>query len=184
MADVDVPTGERAARTLGLMNIPDTVNDARIQALVEPFGKLVKISLRPDHQGAIVEFSDVHDAGKASLELEGKEVATNRKLHVGTVPEMLKQRAEKKDSRQPPPSAASATANNTDSAAGLLQGGGPIRRPAQPGARGGRRGGLGVKRGPLAHNHHLNNDKGEADGDGEGKKSNADFRSLVDQHRK
>src|SRR6185437_3180380 len=75
-------SGERGNRTLGLMNIPDTVNDARIRALVEPFGQLIKIVLRPDHQGAIVEFADVNDAGKASLALEGKEIVPGRPLHV------------------------------------------------------------------------------------------------------
>ena len=192
-ADVEtIPTGEREARTLGLMNIPDTVNDARIRALVGQFGNLVKISLRPDHQGAIVEFSNVHDAGRASLELEGKEVGANRKLHVGTVPEMLKQRAEQKKDTTSSPSTT------------LLAGGGPVKRPGQPGSRGGagRRGGLGVKRGgfPLAahttnHHHHDDNNNNDndnhgapaADGEGqqqaEGKKSNSDFRSLVEKSR-
>ncbi|OJJ48740.1 hypothetical protein ASPZODRAFT_1663690 [Penicilliopsis zonata CBS 506.65] len=100
-AEPVAPTGERAARTLGLMNIPDTVNDARIRTLVEPFGKLVKVILRPDHQGAIVEFADVHNAGKASLGLEGHEIAPGRPIHVGTVPEMLKQSADRKVDRVP-----------------------------------------------------------------------------------
>lgn len=155
----DMPTGGRAARTLGLMNIPDTVNDTRIRTLVEPFGKLVKIVLRPDHQGAIVEFSDVRDAGKASLGLEGAEISSNRKIHVGTVSDMLKQREEKKDGRQQPIKEASAqggssTSTSTAAVPNTLFQTGPIRRPQQPG-RIGRRGGLGVKRGgfPTAHAH-------------------------------
>ncbi|KAF7183629.1 hypothetical protein CNMCM7691_003908 [Aspergillus felis] len=129
---------ERSARTLGLMNIPDTVNDARIRALVERYGPLVKIVLRPDHQGAIVEFADVNHAGKASLELEGQEIAPGRRLHVGTVSEMLKQSAEKK--------AGPGQATKSKEKATFLQPTGPIKRPVQPGQRGGRRGGLGVKR--------------------------------------
>src|SRR5262245_41310103 len=76
----DRPIGELGLRTLGLMNIPDTVNDARIHSLVSPYGPIVKIVLRPDHQGAIVEFLDVNDAGKASLELEGREIIPGRPI--------------------------------------------------------------------------------------------------------
>lgn len=138
--DADTTTGERANRTLGLMNVPDTVNDARIRAVVQPYGSLIKVILRPDHQGAIVEYSDVHAAGKASLGLEGQEIAPGRPLRVGTVSEMLKQSAERKDNRttQANPSQEKST--------GLLAPPGPVRRPQQPG-RGGRRGGLGMKRG-------------------------------------
>lgn len=163
--DVEAPTGERAARTLGLMNIPDTVNDARIRALVEPYGKLIKIILRPDHQGAIVEFADVNDAGKASLELEGQEIAPDRKIHVGTVPEMLRQPAEKKGDRI------------AKQKVTLLQPSGPIKRPVQPGARGGRRGGLGMKRSvaPTASRSE------SVDGGETKKKSNDDFRSMIQQ---
>lgn len=182
-AEVELPTGDRAARSLGLMNVPDTVNDARIRAIVEPFGKLIKIVLRPDHQGAIVEFADVHAAGKASLGLEGKEIGQGRRLHVGTVPEMLKLPAERKTSR-------TQSTKPKKEEAGLLPQGGPIRRPVQPGARGGRRGGLGVKRGsfPLAHSHSRSPSVGgnAETGHHEGShrtKSNADFRTLIQQSR-
>lgn len=163
--DVEAPTGERAARTLGLMNIPDTVNDARIRTLVEPYGKLIKIILRPDHQGAIVEFADVNDAGKASLELEGQEIAPDRKIHVGTVPEMLRQPAEKKGDR---------TAKQKEQMA-LLQPSGPIKRPVQPGARGGRRGGLGIKRSVAPTGSRSES----VEGGETKKKSNDDFRSMI-----
>lgn len=134
-ADVEAPTGDRAARTLGLMNVPDTVKDARIRTLVEPYGRLVKIVLRPDHQGAIVEFTEVHNAGKAALALEGQEIAAGRRLHVGTVPEMLKQPAERKST-------------SSSSSSSFVQASMPVKRPIQPGSArgGGRRGGLGVKR--------------------------------------
>ncbi|EAW11617.1 U6 snRNP complex subunit PRP24 [Aspergillus clavatus NRRL 1] len=139
-AEPDGAAKERSARTLGLMNIPDTVNDARVRALVEPYGELIKVVLRPDHQGAIVEFADVNHAGKASLELEGHEIAPGRRLHVGTVSEMLRQSAEKKPGVGPVPK------KKEKPGAGLLQPSGPVKRPVQPGARGGRRGGLGMKR--------------------------------------
>ncbi|PLN75196.1 putative pre-mRNA splicing factor [Aspergillus taichungensis] len=164
---------ERTARTLGLMNVPDTVNDARIRALVEPYGQLIKIILRPDHQGAIVEFADTQHAGKASLELEGREIAPGRRLHVGTVPEMLKQSAEKKRPGQAKPTEK------------FLPSSGPIKRPAQPGARSGKRGGLGVKRNPATATPSAGPSATTATpGDGEtSKKSNDDFRAMIQGNR-
>ena len=165
---------ERTARTLGLMNVPDTVNDARIRALVEPYGQLIKIILRPDHQGAIVEFADTQHAGKASLELEGREIAPGRRLHVGTVPEMLKQSAERK---RPGP------AKPTEK---FLSSSGPIKRPPQPGARSGKRGGLGVKRNPTttATSSSTPSATTTTSGDGEtSKKSNDDFRAMIQGNR-
>lgn len=179
--------GGRSERTLALMNVPDTVNDARVRALVEPFGRLVKIVLRPDHQGAIVEYVDVHDAGKASLALEGKEIAPGRPLHIGSVDEMKKLQAERKTDRitsikqaKPKPS---------------LQPAGPIKRPQQPGARGGRRGGLGLKRAPVAPQTSTasgaasEKDKMDTTADSKAgeslpsKKSNDDFRAMLGQKR-
>lgn len=133
--------GDRSQRTLGLMNIPDTVNDSRIRALVEPHGSVVKIVLRPDHQGAIVEFADVNDAGKASLALEGHEIAPGRPIRVGPVKVMLKQGAERKVDR--------IQVGKERQKNAMVQPTGPIRRPAQQ-AAGGRRGGLGTKRAPTA----------------------------------
>ncbi|EYE97472.1 U6 snRNP complex subunit PRP24 [Aspergillus ruber CBS 135680] len=189
-ADPEVPTGERAARTVGLMNVPDTVNDARIRALVEPYGKLVKVILRPDHRGAIVEYADVHVAGKASLELEGQEIAPGRHLRVGTVPEMLKQSAERKNTRAMH-SDLSKEKNNT----GSLAPPSVVRRPQQPGRGSGRRGGLGVKRGGASTQARNGSTEGKGNGNGtttttenapptEGgttttKKSNDDFRAMI-----
>ncbi|KAL1968177.1 hypothetical protein VTN77DRAFT_2012 [Rasamsonia byssochlamydoides] len=168
--------GDRAARTLGLMNIPDTVNDARIRSLVEPFGTLIKIILRPDRQGAIVEFADVNDAGRASLELEGHEIAPGRKIHVGSVNEMLKQSAERKVDR------IQIGKQKDQKTTVMLQPAGPIRRPAQPGS--GRRGGLGVKRGGgLATISTHRDERSETAGtpvEGEKtKKSNEYFRAMI-----
>jgi RNA recognition motif-containing protein len=173
--DLEEPTGERRDRTLGLMNVPDTVNDARIRALVEPYGKLVKIVLRPDHQGAIVEFADVNHAGKAALELEGQEISAGRKLHVGTVSEMLKQSAEKRN-QEPGP----APKVKSKPGSAFLAPTAPIKRPPQPGGRSGKRGGLGIKRGiPPTHTTTATtptNASGEGD---KNRKSNDDFRAMI-----
>lgn len=179
--------GDRDSRTLALMNVPDTVNDARIQGLVEPFGRLVKIILRPDHQGAIVEFADVHDAGKASLALEGKDIVPGRPLHIGSVAELKMLQAEHKIDR--------ITSIKQEKPKSSLLQSGPIKRPQQPGGRGGRRAGLGVKRAPGASpSDQATSDKDKMDTtadannvqdgeSGKSKKSNDDFRAMLQQNR-
>lgn len=170
--DLEVPIGEIAERTIALMNIPDTVNEARIRALVEPFGRLVKISLRPDHQGAIVEYVDVHDAGKAMLALEGKETIPGRPLHLGTVQEMKEQRAEWKNDR------ITSVKRDQPQKKISLQPTAPIKRPQQPG----RKGGLGLKRHTLDHGQkgQKSADQMETTADGEKpKRSNDDFRAML-----
>merc|ERR1712098_95136 len=57
---------ETSNRTITLMNIPDTVNVARVNAIVEPYGELVKVVLRPDHQGAIVEYANAAGAAEVN----------------------------------------------------------------------------------------------------------------------
>ncbi|KAJ9311073.1 hypothetical protein DTO271D3_8662 [Paecilomyces variotii] len=179
--DAEHTARDRAARTLGLMNVPDTVNDARIRSMTEPYGKLIKVVLRPDHQGAIVEYADVHAAGRASLELEGKEIAPGRKLHVGSVPEMLKQKAERKTDRIQ-------VGKQKDNVTVMSQPAAPIKRPVQPGARGGRRGGLGVKRGGFPSAQRGERPEGadqaataaaESKSGEKTTKSNDDFRAMI-----
>lgn len=177
--DAKPSSAEIQARTVALLNVPDTVNDARIRALAEPYGPLVKVVLRPDHQGAILEFQDVADAGKAALGIEGFEIAPGRKLGVGTVAEMRRQQAEKKNDklgrnveqkRKPP---------------AVLQSSVAIRRPGI----GGGRGGLGVKRGglgssPGVRRQETNKEGTGTDPDGTSKaekgegRSNADFKDM------
>lgn len=172
---------EIQSRTLALLNIPDTVNDARIRALTEPYGELVKVSLRPNHQGAIIEYKHEASVGKASLALEGHEIAPERKIRVGTVNELNQQKAEYRSDRIPVGTAAKTT--NAQ-----LQGPAPIRRPGQPGARREGKGGLGLKRGGvgLSGSRATNDSEGkeaEMNGMGEGEekgkaKSNADFKAM------
>jgi RNA recognition motif-containing protein len=183
--DLEVPVGEHAQRTIALMNIPDTVNEDRVRALVEPFGHLVKISLRPDHQGAVVEFVDIHDAGKASMALEGKEIAPGRPIHVGRVYDMKQQHAEQKTSK------VTSLKHEAPTKKTNLQPTGPIKRPQQPGARGGRKGGLGQKRYTAAPSEKqppapAGSDKMDTTTDGDGgkpKKSNDDFRAMLQGSR-
>ena len=147
---------EIASRTIALMNIPDTVNDARIRALVEPYGELVKITLRHDHQGAIVEFKNVACAGKAELELEGMEIVPGRKVKVGAVAEMMHEKAEYRSDRigkVPKKKGEHGGRGGEKEGAGATAASAPVfqpaavRRPGQGGARRGGRGGLGFKKG-------------------------------------
>ena len=133
----------------------------------------MKIVLRPDHHGAIVEFKDVAGAGKAALGIDGVEIVEGRKVTVGSVGELLKQKEEMK---------------------GPIEGGGKglqasavVKRPTQKKKRGGT-GELGIKRGSAMHatTRAVDGDeqaKAESNGvDGaEGKpkaKSNADFKAM------
>ena len=175
----DSKVNEIQSRTLALMNVPDTVNDARIRALAEPYGELVQLLLRPDHQGAILEYRDVASAGKAALGLEGQEIAPGRNIKTGNVAEMKRLKAEHKVDRI-------VVGSGKPSAA--LQPGAPIRRPNQPGARRGGKGGLGIKRGGVGlsgdrakpHGEDIDG-SGEMNGDAEENskpKSNSEFRAM------
>lgn len=174
-------SSEIQSRTLALMKIPDTVNDARIRALAEPYGDLVMVKLRPSHQGAILEYKDQTSVGKAALGLEGHEIAPGRLINTGTVNEMNQQKSEYRSDR--------IAIGVPKSINASLQGPAPVRRPNQPGARRGGRGGLGVKRGGVG----LSGGRAKGDADGrdaemngagdleggqEKAKSNADFKAL------
>ncbi|KAI2609224.1 hypothetical protein GGR54DRAFT_643714 [Hypoxylon sp. NC1633] len=86
-------------RTIAIMNVPDTVNDARVRAIVERHGEIVKLVLRPDHQGAIIEFADAASVGRAALALDGSEITPGRQLRTGSVQELLKLKSEIKEDR-------------------------------------------------------------------------------------
>ncbi|EHK43587.1 uncharacterized protein TrAtP1_001144 [Trichoderma atroviride] len=87
-----------AARTIALMGLSDTVNDARVRALVEPFGSIIKLVLQPGHGGAQIEFADSSAAGKASLQLSNMDFE-GRKLRVGSLDDLRHAKAEKVQDR-------------------------------------------------------------------------------------
>ncbi|KAH6952269.1 hypothetical protein BKA56DRAFT_605587 [Ilyonectria sp. MPI-CAGE-AT-0026] len=84
-----------SARTIALMGLPDTVNDARVRALVEPIGDIVQLVLQPVHGSAKVEFADAATAGKAALQLNGIEYE-DFKLRTGSVDELRHAKAERR----------------------------------------------------------------------------------------
>ncbi|KAG5999767.1 hypothetical protein E4U43_001871 [Claviceps pusilla] len=88
-----------AARTIAVMGLPETVNDARVRALVEPLGSIVKLIHQPGHGGAIIEFADVTTAGRAALHLNSVEYEGHT-LRTGTPDELRQHRVNNKD---PPP---------------------------------------------------------------------------------
>jgi RNA recognition motif-containing protein len=79
-------------RSLAILNLPDTVPDVRIKPLVESYG-FKKITLEPQHGGAVIEFTTVEGAGKAEIALQGREFE-GRKLKIGTVKDLRKQKGE------------------------------------------------------------------------------------------
>lgn len=120
-------TGEDTAhtkreRTIALLDLPETVNDARIHSLFETVGPVKKLTVRRDKAGAMIEFANERDAGRAGFvdvsSLGGR---------VGTVAELF----------------AKGEKSSGGSEAGKMV------RPAlvsRPGQRGGRRGGLGARK--------------------------------------
>lgn len=162
-------------RTITLMNIPDTVNEARVRALIEPFGAFVKLTLRPDHQGAIIEYPDAASAGRAALGLENHEIAPGRKLRTGGLKDLFAEKDEFRTDRIQ-------TGQGRKPNAGFMQPSAPVRRPGAGG-----RGGLGVKRGlgfaaPKAaaaatESNGIEDVNGKAE-ENVKPKSNADFKAM------
>lgn len=170
------------SRTIALLNVPDTVNDTRIRALAEPYGVPIKVILRPDHQGAIVEYKEVSSAGKAALGLDKHEIAPGRFLSIGTMEELMNLKAEVKKDR-----IGFGGLSDKSAALNRFNVTAPIKRPNQPGARRGGKGGLGLKGAGVG----LSGSRASTDGAGkelksadladdhQGKaKSNADFKAM------
>ncbi|KAL0930231.1 pre-mRNA splicing factor [Colletotrichum truncatum] len=84
---------EIASRTIALLGIPDTVNDARVKEIVEKIGGFKSLVLQPSHGGAKIEFEDEPSAGRAALQLDGY-VLDGRKLHTGSVDELKRSKGE------------------------------------------------------------------------------------------
>ncbi|KAK4991717.1 Splicing factor [Elasticomyces elasticus] len=132
----------RKERSIALLGLPDTVNDARVRAVMEPFGALRKIFLRPDKGCATVEFVDAHDAGKAGL---ADFSALGEGVRVGAVEEAFAIRGrqvETVEAAQDDKVDAKGKAGVTDKSLLFRPTSTFISRPQQ---RGGRRGGLGFK---------------------------------------
>ena len=159
----------RRQRTIAISHVPDTVNESRIKAMAEKLGPVRKVILKTNHQGALIEFENVADAGRAMIELDSLEIDPGRHIRVTTEKEMFQQKPEHKQdqfAKRPPPNAPQAAAN------------GPVKRPAQPGIRKG--GHLGQRSAALFQSGGKNGTVSEEQGEGS-KKSNDDFRNLINK---
>lgn len=185
----DAAATERAqnykARSVAILDLPDTVGDKRVQVFMEQVGPLAKVVLRPEKGGAIVEFAEVADAGRAEMMLTGKEIAPGRAVRIGSVAELLRDgRPDKKDDKA---SGSAGGGKQKTSALSMA----PARRPQQQpgGLRRGGRGGLGFKRtGNVvgerteangAGGHDAGATSTPAETEKKGGKSQADFRALL-----
>lgn len=174
------------SRTIAIMNIPDTVPSARIEKLLEPYGAVKKLTLRPDHAGAIVEFVDEKSVGLAGLGLDDRDLDGSM-LRIGTVPELFRQQPMNRALRMDQAHAAKKKEVHK-SEEGAAKGGpfasSVVSRPGlgmRRGGRGANRGGLGFQNTGFGSGASRN----QADKIGEdGKKrtgpmSNQDFRAML-----
>ncbi|KAI1625609.1 nucleolin [Exophiala viscosa] len=161
---------DRKQRTVAICDVPDTVNESRIKAMAENIGPVRKVVLKTNHQGAIIEFDQIPDAGRAMIELDGHEIDPGRRIRVTTEKEMLQQKAEHKQE--------SFVKRPTASRPAPAPAAGAVRRPMQPGARKG--GNLG-QRSAFLTQAKQQSDVGTNGTSGEGKKTNGDFRNLMNK---
>jgi len=159
-----------AKSTITLLNIPDTINDARIRVLAEEYGSTVKVVLHPKHQGAIIEYADSQTAGRAELGLNNYEISPGRMLRTGNLKDLFGEKEEIKTDRIQ----VGGGGKKKTQLASFIQPTAPIRRPG-PGGKGG----LGQKRGlGYANPKPSSSSAGAGNGEGNVAKSNADFKAL------
>lgn len=163
-SDVSMASGHTPAesgktikeRNVAILNLPDTVNDARIRAAMEVYGPIIKIQLRRDQNGAIVEFQDLQAAFNVRQGVDCSSLGPD--VRTGDVQDLL-------GKKKAP-------------AAGL----GGLRpsfaRPTQRGA--GRRGGLGSRRGGFGASAST---PGPSENESGAPKSNAAFREMLQKSR-
>ncbi len=75
-------------RTIGVLNLADTVNNTQVKQLFEQIGPVQNVTLLPDLEGALVEYEKVSDAGKAGMALEGS-VIGGKQIKIGTRNDLL-----------------------------------------------------------------------------------------------
>ncbi|KAK5120623.1 hypothetical protein LTR85_005981 [Meristemomyces frigidus] len=174
MASASQPPADQEAfrtareRKIAIFNLPDTVNDARIRAAMEAYGPIVKIQLRRTDKGAIVEFSNINDAFNVRQGVDCSALGPDVKT--GDVSDLLN-KINKRQAQAAPGGAPGVGMRPTN--------------VSRPGQRGGRRGGLGFKRGggfggTRANEGEEGNAEQAAPNGSGGGKSNADFRAIFE----
>jgi RNA recognition motif-containing protein len=135
----DRPTpADIRARTVALTGLPDTVNDARVRALVEgtSAGRIVQLTVQPGKGTAKVEFEDVAAAGRAVLQLEGVQIDGHHiraggvdELRRGSLPQDRTGPTQSIDSRTRALAAAAVTASSSASAKSAVFVPSTVRKP-------------------------------------------------------
>ena len=176
------PTEPRSERTVFLTSIPDTINEARLRSAASTYGDVVKVILKTNHQGALIEYATVAQAGIASLALDGFEIADGKNMRVVNEDEMKQQGPEKKTEGFAPKS----KPRTTTGAQPLSGSSGFVKRPSQSGNKARRGGNLGQRTAALhppkpAGTHQSNGDASaqQEQPTNPAAKSNADFRALM-----
>lgn len=82
-------SGPVSARKIALMNLPETINHARVEALLKPVGAFHKLVYQPGKGTAVVEFFDEATAGRASLQLDGAEIE-GVKIQTGSLADLAR----------------------------------------------------------------------------------------------
>ena len=151
---------EQRQRTIALSGVPDTINEARLRAVAEKVGPVRKVILKTNHQGALVEYENVADAGKAAIELDGFEISQGRQIAITSQKEMLAQKPEKK---------VETIGKTPKSFVGV-----PPKRPTQVSRKGGH---LGQRNAMV-----FKQPNGEGGMIAPDKKSNDDFRAMLNKN--
>jgi RNA recognition motif-containing protein len=158
-------------RKVAIINLPDTVNDARIRSEMEKYGQIIKIQLRRDRNAAIVEFADMKAAFSVRAGVDVS--ALGEGVKTGEVADIFA----KVKKNQGGPAVSAVGFGGMRPAA--------VARPGQQ--RGGRRGGLGYKRGGFGGVGTAAKSGGApADGETNGAapaRSNADFKAMFEKSR-
>jgi RNA recognition motif-containing protein len=164
-------------RKIAILNLPDTVNDTRIRSEMEKHGSIIKIQLRREQDAAIVEFADIKVAFKVRAGVNCS--ALGEKVRTGDVAEIFAKGKKKTTdgSATPAPSPATGFGGLRPAA---------VSRPGQQ--RGGRRGGLGFKRGGFGGvgATTAKSDAAPAENNADSAssaRSNADFKAMFEKSR-
>lgn len=168
---------EIKARTIALLGLPDTVNDARVRKLVESFGTVIQLVMQPMYGGAVIEFKDVATAGKAALQLNSMDYE-GYKLRTGSPDELRHAKAERGDgqpaSKPKDKQAIRGGSQNTAASGPAMLAPSGIRRPAI--SRPGPKRGLGFA--PRKAASTSIEPEAKETGVSGSKKSNADFKNM------
>ncbi|GAM85781.1 hypothetical protein ANO11243_037890 [Dothideomycetidae sp. 11243] len=155
-------------RTIALLHLPETVNDTRVHGFFSAFGAIRKLTIRRDKGGALVEFANVEDAGKATMSADPSTLGPE--CYIGEVAELFKT-GNKDQGKKPEANTGSASQSKVVRPAIVSR---PGQRAGGASARGGRKPGLGVKRANVAAPASGPVENGED----MTKKSNDDFRAM------